>query len=85
MRLGVLQALDVWLAEDLQLMEQQLVQAGAVGQLVQVYAHAAQVGCRAAEGALASTVLGLPVHLCIQTGSSLVYQSANHLSIKQGA
>jgi hypothetical protein len=43
MRLGVLQALDVWLAEDLRPVEQQLVQRDAVLQLVQVYANAGQV------------------------------------------
>lgn len=42
MRLGVLQSLDVWLAEDPQAVEQQLSQRDAVLQLVQVYAHAAQ-------------------------------------------
>jgi len=43
MRLGVLQALDVWLAEDPRLVEQQLIQRDAVVQLVQVYANAGQV------------------------------------------
>lgn len=43
MRVGVLQALEVWLAEDTRPVEAQLVQRDAVVQLVQVYANAAQV------------------------------------------
>lgn len=41
MQLGVLQALDVWLAEDAQAIEGPLVQAAP--QLVQVYANAGRV------------------------------------------